>query len=122
MGIEDSAALEVLLRGAHHGDDISKELKIFQQLRLPRFAVVQLLSNAMMYHRDGDEAAKLIRQYYQGDVPLKAESWSRPLTSFLYGYDIYAQAEIAAKYIDSAGGVPDGVLQYFGKIEERTVS
>lgn len=117
MALEDAAALQVLFSNIQPDDDISQRLQIYQQLRMPRSATTQLLSNAMMYFKGGDEAGRRIKKYYAGELPLGEESWSENIQSFFYDYDIFAQAEKALKYANDPAGIPDGTLKYFGDLK-----
>lgn len=115
MGLEDAAALEVLMANLTSADDIPKRLRLFQQVRLPRDATTQLLSNMRFYSSTDLEVA--VREFYKGPLPpADAEAWSQPLRDFFYPYDVYKESEKAMGYVDSkeGGGVPEGVLNYFG--------
>jgi len=113
MAIEDAAALEVLLADLKPDGDFRKRLELWEQLRLPRCATTQILSNAMFYE-SGLKKTELVRRYYQGPLfNLAAESWSEPIREFFYAYDIAAEAEKALRYKDLEGGIPEGGVRYF---------
>lgn len=116
MALEDAASLEVLLAGVGSGENLQGRLRVFEQLRLPRSTPTQVLSNGMFI--SGTMAKEdLVRKYYQGPLfePLDAPGFSRPVRDFCYGYDIFSEARKAFEHKDSVGGVPDGVLEYFGR-------
>lgn len=45
QGVEDAVALGVVLYGATTRDDIQKRLQIYQEVRIKRASVIQILSN-----------------------------------------------------------------------------
>ena len=114
MALEDAAALEVLLANMTPNDDIPQRLQLWQQVRLPRCATSQLLSNAMFYSKDMDQE-ELVRKYYKGPLPPPgAKPWSEPIRDFFYPYDVFEESKKALQHQDTAGSVQDGVLKYFG--------
>lgn len=121
MGLEDAGALGVLFKDFKSGDSVKDRLKIYHQLRQPRSATTQLLSNAQMYHRDGDEVVAVIRRYYPGDVPIGIEAWSAPICRFFYNYDVLSEAGKALQYVDLPDGIPDGGVKYFGDMNTVAV-
>ncbi|QIW99745.1 hypothetical protein AMS68_005263 [Peltaster fructicola] len=120
MALEDAAALEVLFSNVQSGDEVVKRLEIFQQLRLPRSATTQLLSNAMLYFKDGGEVKERIRHYYKGDLPFGEDMWSENIQSFFYDYDIWAEAKKALGFLNHPNGVPDDTLKYFGTMKRSS--
>jgi len=78
IAIEDVAALEVLRANMESDEDIRKRLRLWEQLRLPRCATAQIVSNAMFDSSDLNKT-ELMRRYYQGPLSsMGAESWSEP--------------------------------------------
>lgn len=114
MALEDAAALEVLLAGLKAGESLENRLRIFEQLRLPRATTTQVLSNGVFI--EGNLKEDIVRKYYQGTLfePLDVNGFARPARDFWYGYDIFSEARKAFEYKDSLGGIPDGILHYFG--------
>ena len=118
MAIEDAAALETFFSSKHFDistDSVAKRLELWNQFRMPRDCVTQLLSNAMFYTRAVEPFLKKIRTYYSGPLPASSTvAWSEPLQDFFYGYDVFAEAETALRYKDAEGGIPDGAIKHFG--------
>lgn len=113
MALEDAAALEVLLANLTCDETVEGRLRTFEDVRLPRSATIQIMSNAMFYDKTLDKV-DMIRKFYQGPLPpLDQHSWSEPLRDFFYAYDVYAECEKAMQYRDKQGRVPDEVLKYF---------
>ncbi|KAK5115114.1 hypothetical protein LTR62_001811 [Meristemomyces frigidus] len=115
MCLEDAAALEVLFSKWQPTDSVSARLNLYNQLRLPRNAVTQLASNAMIWFTPLAELQQEIRKYWDG--PLQATSvppFSKPIQEFWFGYDAFAAAEKAMDFKDAEGGLPDGVVEHFG--------
>ena len=122
MGLEDAAALEVLLANLTSDDDIPQRLQLWQQVRLPRCVTTQLLSNAMLNSKDLDQEA-LVRKYYKGPLlPRGAESWSDVIRDFFYSYDVFEESKKALQHQNELGSVPDGVLKYFGPTDESAAT
>ncbi|KAF2100650.1 FAD/NAD(P)-binding domain-containing protein [Rhizodiscina lignyota] len=114
MALEDAAALEVLMADVNPEKDLETRLKLFEQLRLPRCATTQALSNHTWGNTFRDGFSQRIQQQFQHLLPPPGlNSFSSPWRDFFYSYNIYEEAEKALKYkeIDS---VPDGVLKWFG--------
>ncbi|KAK4548334.1 hypothetical protein LTR36_010204 [Oleoguttula mirabilis] len=115
VSIEDAAALEVLFSNWTTADRVEKRLELFNQLRLPRDNVTQLMSNAVFYYADTlEQTVQRVRQYYSG--PLLAAGlvgWTEQIRKFFYSYDAFAEAEKAMEYKDAADGIPDGVIKHF---------
>lgn len=63
-----------------------------------------------MGHHSAEKVVEHIRQYYNGALPVNAESFSLPIQRFFWDYDIYAQAEKAKHAKDPA----HADLKYFG--------
>ena len=111
MSIEDAAALEILMANITSDEDVQDRLRLFEQVRLPRCATTQLMSNAMFYSKVNQEG--LVREYYDGPLPPKtAESWSESIRDFFYSYDIFEESK-KALHCANKEGVPKGVLKYF---------
>jgi salicylate hydroxylase len=101
------------------GDTVEKRLQLFEQVRLPRCATTQIMSNAMFYSHNFNKQ-DMVRRYYKGPLPPPdAHSWSEPLRNFFYAYNVYEESEKAMQYKDATEGVPDGVLRYFGPLHQR---
>lgn len=115
MALEDAAALEVLFAGLKAGETLDNRLRIFEQLRLPRATTTQVLSNAPFISGSMTKE-EIVRKYYQGTLfaPIDGSGFARSARDFWYGYDIFSEAKKALRYKDSLGGIPDGVLNYFG--------
>jgi salicylate hydroxylase len=97
-------------------DTVEQRLQTFQDIRLPRCATTQIMSNAMFYSQALDKV-DLIRKFYQGPLPpADQHSWSEPLRDFFYAYDVYVECEKAMQHRDKEGRVPEGVLKYFGSL------
>ncbi|KAK5129000.1 hypothetical protein LTR85_000333 [Meristemomyces frigidus] len=116
VSIEDAAVLEVLFGGWTPTDSVEKRLELFNQLRLPRDNVTQLMSNAMFYYSDSPEQTEQrVRRYYTGPILEKGlTGWSEPVREFFYSYDAFAEAEKAMKYKDDPDGIPEGAVKHFG--------
>lgn len=63
MALEDAAVLEVLLADMSPSETVKSRLRLFLDVRLPRCAATQILSNARFYSSQVDKE-KLVRQYY----------------------------------------------------------
>lgn len=117
MALEDAAALEILFANISDDADVQSRLRLFEQLRLPRAATTQILSNAMFY-MTVEDIEESIRKYYKGPI-LKAgdgvRSWSHPVREFFFRYNVFDEARKALRYKDTPGGVPEGILRYFGR-------
>jgi salicylate hydroxylase len=94
-------------------DTVEQRLQLFQDVRLPRCAATQLMSNGMFYSHALDKQ-EMIHRHYQGPLPPQnIQPWSEPIRDFFYAYDVFEESKKAIQYKDQAGGVPDGVLRYF---------
>jgi salicylate hydroxylase len=116
MALEDAASLEILLANIADDADVQSRLQLFQQLRLPRIATTQILSNAMFYSKVED-VVESVRRFYGGPilkVDVGTRLWCETIRDFFYGYDVFGEARKALRYKNSPEGVPEGVLRYFG--------
>lgn len=103
MALEDAAALEVLMANMTSNKTVEPLLQLFQDVRLPRSATTQIISNAMFYSKSLDWP-DMIRRYYQGPLPMPdAEPWS-VYSGFFYSYDVFWECKKAMQYHDKAGG------------------
>jgi hypothetical protein len=113
MALEDAAALEALAANLTCDETIEQRLQTFEDVRLPRSATAQIMSNSIFYDKTMDPV-DLIRKFYQGPrPPIDHFSQSDPQMDFFYAYDVYAECEKAMQHRDKHGRVPDGVLKYF---------
>ena len=114
MALEDAAALEVLMADMNTcHDSVERRLQLFQEVRLPRCATTQIVSNAMFYSHRLDQQ-DLVRKYYQGPLPpLDAQGFSKPFHDFFYAYDVFEECDLAMPYKENEGGMPDGLMRYF---------
>ncbi|KAF2465697.1 FAD/NAD(P)-binding domain-containing protein [Lindgomyces ingoldianus] len=130
--LEDAAALEVLFDSSRFAptsppspSTLEARLKLYTTLRLPRSATMQILSSTNPRFTMANLATKNeeIRKFYQGDLidwPLGCTSWSEPIREFIYGYDVFSEAEKAMEFRERDDGkVPDGVLKWFGEVDEK---
>ena len=80
--IEDAAALQVLLKKLNDSSDIGMRIAAFEEIRLPRTAIIQILSPI----RFGQEAtvAKRLEPYLRGHAPLLSAA---DRLRFIMGYD-----------------------------------
>ena len=113
MALEDAAALEALTANLTCDETIEQRLQTFEDVRLPRSATTQIMSNAMFYGNKMDKV-DLIRKFYQGPLPpMDQFSQAELQMDFFYAYDVYVECEKAMQHRDKHGRVPDGVLKYF---------
>ena len=113
MAIEDAAALEILLSNMEPADSVETRLNIWNQMRLPRCAATQFLSNRI--YKETEERDEGVRQWYTGPLPEPDISgWSDPWNDLFYRYDVCKEAEKAVKYKNAKDGLPDGAVEIFG--------
>ena len=118
MGLEDAAALETFFSAASFDpaiDSVAKRLEMWNSFRMPRDAVTQLISNAMVYNQPVDKALERVRHYYSGPLPPSSthSGWDEVFQDFSYSYNVFAAAEKALRYRD-ADEIPEGVVEHFG--------
>lgn len=113
MAIEDAAALEILLSNMEVTDGVDNRLKLWNQMRLPRCAATQFLSNRM--YKDTAERDEGVKQFYAGPLPdANISGWSDPWNDVFYGYNAFEQARKALEYKDAKDGLPDGAVEVLG--------
>ena len=111
--IEDAVALEILLKdlpssastSSPPSEALLQRLQLFQELRLPRVAATQLLTDPVAPGPNAGPAQTAkeqeIRKYYQGPLPPKdAFPHSPQICNFFFGYDVRQEAE---KILEEAG-------------------
>lgn len=112
MAIEDAASLEILFSNMSRTDTVEERLRLFQDLRLPRNVVTQILSNKMFYYEGMNDADDAIREQYSGRIlkPGHHEGWTEEIREFFYSYDVFEEARKALQYKGQPGGVPREIL------------
>lgn len=68
MALEDAAALEVLMADVKSGESVEARLKLFEQVRLPRCAMTQPLSN-FSWGKKKDSYEKQILEKVKAPLP-----------------------------------------------------
>ena len=95
VSIEDGAALEVLFAGVRDASEIPRRLKVYQNVRLPRDAVVQILSNADLglHHAVADQVHKYLPDF---EIPgPDATPFSPPWAPAILAYDTFGETKKA---------------------------
>lgn len=96
MGIEDAAALGVLLADARPTDDIESLLRTYEEVRKPRASTIQLCSGANAVQAGPADMEEQIRRFYDGPFPDQSTPpWTRPWRDFIYSYDVRKETEKA---------------------------
>lgn len=115
MGIEDVAALEVLLAGLGSNNDLRSRLSLWDELRRPRSFTIQYISNKRqaLIAEGGISAAErdpTFRSFFRGpklpalELDVRDDAWN----DVLFAYDVRAEANKALR----DGNLND--VQYFG--------
>lgn len=96
MAFEDAKALEILFQDIAHATDVQVRARLFDELRVPRVATTQTMSNKMM--GPPDKMIAEVRKYYNGPIPgPKAKTYSQEYNEFFFLYDVATQAELLLK-------------------------
>lgn len=116
MGIEDAAALEVLIAKLTPEEGVENRLKLWNQLRLTRCIVTQFLSNRM--YTDNADRDLFVKKLYPGPLPdWDTAAWSDQWNDIFFRYNIFDEAQKAFEHKDSPNGIPDGAVNFFGPYE-----
>ena len=92
MGIEDAAALGVVLADAAPEDDLPTLLRVYQDIRKPRASAIQLSSSDSDLAGLTDVAAR-IREVYHDSFPKPGTpKWTRPWRDWIHPYDVVTEA------------------------------
>jgi len=116
MALEDAAAFELLFGPLHFrpGDSVEDRLHLYDQLRLPRGSVAAIVSNAMFYRQGSGTTLEIeASKFFAGKIPVNSEAWTDEIRSFFYGYDVFEEAEKAAKSQNHMGDLPQQAVQHF---------
>jgi hypothetical protein len=83
LSIEDGGALQILLEDVENPNDLALRIKIFEDIRLPRAAAVQIMSSVPRTQMN--TVLHKLEPYHKGEglVPLEGPSIA---SLFKYGY------------------------------------
>ena len=96
FSIEDAASLEVLFRGVTDPHGIPDRLRLFQDVRLSRCAVVQIMSNNIV--RTPEKVEEDARKYYSGPLPAAdTKLYAEEYRDFFWAYDVFEESANALK-------------------------
>lgn len=80
QGIEDAGALEIVLSELRDKEEVSSRLRLWEQLRVPRFSAVQLVATVRQDEPNMDERyAEMMeqcRKFFEGKDQTHCKSWS----------------------------------------------
>jgi hypothetical protein len=76
---------------------VGEHLKVFQEVRLPRNCITQIMSN--YWSLEEAEMVEMLKPYCDpGSIPpLRTESHTKPLRDFFFQYDTYLEVERALR-------------------------
>ena len=101
---------------------IKDRLLLYEALRLPRDATIQILSDSLVRRRTQEELEAKVRPFYGGEVPILPPGWSDLAFNLFCRYDVKDAAKTALEWarddgfieLRRSGKLPEGLIKHFG--------